>query len=87
MGTLLAIRNLGSIWKCICPKPEGTHCLRFEIWGDHFAKNGRGTLLAISDLGSSFCKKLNGDTACDSRFGKYMEVYLSKNLRGTLLAI
>ena len=28
-GTLLAIEDFG---KCICPKPEGGHCLRFEIW-------------------------------------------------------
>ena len=35
-------------------------------------------------LGSLFIKKLRGDTACDLWF---WEAYLSKNLRGTLLAI
>ena len=55
-------------------------------------------------LGGVFVQNLNGDIACDLRFGKCMEVYLSKmgdtardlgfwevylskSLRGTLLAI
>ena len=39
----------------IVPKPLGGHCLRFEIWVAHFAKNLRRTLLAIGDLVISLC--------------------------------
>ena len=54
------------------------------IWESHLPKNLRGALLAICDLGSSFCAKLKSGHCF--RF-EIWDVYLSSNLRGTLLAI